>query len=56
MIELAIINKTSKTFKTRNKTGERPIGIKQQREILSKSNKWDSSKNQPIVELPTEEE
>tara|TARA_Y100001970_G_C14248235_1_gene869837 strand:- start:4212 stop:4379 length:168 start_codon:yes stop_codon:yes gene_type:complete len=48
-IEIAVLNKNSskKTYKTRKKVGERPINIRKQREILKRSNKWNSEEGTP---------
>tara|TARA_S200000501_G_scaffold326572_1_gene325220 strand:+ start:624 stop:752 length:129 start_codon:yes stop_codon:yes gene_type:complete len=42
------MNKKSGKFKSRSRVGERPIGIAQQRKILSLSKFWDSQKDEPV--------
>ena len=49
IINLAIDNAATGRSKTRFAPGERPIGIRQQREILAISNKWDKDTKRPIA-------
>jgi len=55
IIRLAVEKENDGRFKTRLASGERPLGIKQQREILNISNKWDRETKRPIKDYLEEE-